>query len=695
MKEETKDIFNPEKHLLEDEQENFKFVKSRVEQLKQTRTDVFGQDLESIWREADGAYVPHRLKTTGKRVFASDEDLGWRGGMTTIGDETAWQSDVAQPNPFVKTQVALSILIDRNPEGVLTAGASRFENTTKLMKQLYQRSWEMARSKSQLKLFIFNLAKYGWAIGRTYPLKIERTIKNITSYNEEEPEKSEWEEKKVCEYNEIFRENLDPWNCWIDDLTRPNNSLSIRDWCWRKVYSYDQAKEEFGKYKRFKYVQPTQVEAIEGEADKKEYQDKDLVEAVFYENKIKDLFTVTLNKIPVVIEPLPISDSEGNKKLSCWQTFWVIRHAESPYGIGLYEAMRYNTGLYDRIVNMTIDQLTLAIYKMFFYSGTDTLSETGEIKITPGQGMQVSNPKDITWMEVPGPGAEAWKGIEFMKKAVDEASGITDPLMGEIVGKTAFETAQAKEAALKRLKGPLENITEALETEGYITVSLIQMLYSVPETYKIVDEKLIEAYLQEVKADPDLYERDEEGGFTAKVYPEAQLNLDTDDKGNLVETKDTRFFRIKPKYLKWNGVIRIRPQSILAPSKELTKAMDLEFANILIPLLVQPPEIYIKTAKQLCKVYEKDPEDWLPDPWLQGPPGPEDQPLMVPKGEERPEGGAGGETPTGDVGRVPGQMNPVPPREAPRARASAELPGKQSLAGKIMNRMIKPMRMGK
>ena len=67
------------------------------------------------------------------------------------------------------------------------------------------------------------------------------------------------------------------------------------------------------------------------------------------------------------------------------------------------------------------------------------------------------------------------------EQKIEEATGITRGLSGEVVGKTAYETAQAREAALKRLKTPLENLTDALEIEAYITLSIIEDLYSVPK----------------------------------------------------------------------------------------------------------------------------------------------------------------------------------------------------------------------
>ncbi len=644
--------------LDEQKQKDFSYVLNRIEQLKKTKQNVYGTNLEELGKYADKDYIPHKLSGKGRRTIVMDETTGIRGQgqFTELNKSDSWRSDNSQPNPYVKLNTALGILIDRNPTGIFSPGSQRYENSTTLIKQLYSRNWEIAKSKQQLKLFVYNLAKYGWAIARTYPLLLQRQVKKLVEYNQETPSKSKWEEVMTTEYNDIFRENLDPFNCWIDDMARPNNPFSVRDWAWRKVYSLDQAEEEFGNYENWKYVQKggnTQerigISVVSGQ---KKYQEQDLIEVYFYENRLKDLFVVVANGVPVIIEPLPIADNAGNKKLSCWQTYWTLRHAECPYGIGIYEAIRYDQSLLDKVRNMTIDQLVLSIYKMFFHQGTSTLTETGDIQIKPGIGKQMLNPKDINWLDVPGPGQEAWKGIEMFKNDLNETSGITESLMGTIVGKTAFETAQAKEAALKRLKGPLDNISEALEEDGYITVSLIQLLYSIPEVVAIADPAKIEAYLQEIKSDEELYQRtDTENGeskFEAKIYREFPLNLESDEKGNLQETEKTQFFRAKPGLLKWEGIIKIKGQSVLTPSKQLDKALDLEMTNITIPLMGQIAQeaqmammtggqfnlddsVYGKTLKQILKIYEKDPQEWLPNSWLEQPEE-QEQPLIVPQG---------------------------------------------------------------
>ena len=678
-----------EKVLTEQQLKDFNFVKQRIFDLQELRKQPhYGTNLESLWAESDKEYVPHRLGTKTKRNVVSDEDKGWRGALVSLGTSN-WQSDIAQTNPYTKIQTALSILVDRNPSGVFLPASKRYTSTTELIKQLYQRSWEYAKSKNQLKLFIFNLAKYGWACARTYPLRINRTVKVLTEYNQESPDDSVYEEKKITEFNDIFRENLDPWNVWIDDMTRPSNQFSIRDWCWRKVYARDAAEEEFGKYKNWKYVQTgggiTTDKVIQLTDSNKQFKEKDLVEVYFYENRLKDLFMVIANGIPVVIEPLPISDAKGIKKLSLWHAYWTLRNAESPYGIGIYEAIRYDQKMLDRIRNMTIDQLTLSIYKMFFYTGTQMLQETGDIKITPGVGKQVLNPRDVNWLEVPGPGQDAWLGIERFKKDIDESSGISDTLEGTITGKTAFEVAQAKEAALKRIKSPLDNVLEALDTEAYITISLIQILYSIPETYKIADPNLIEDYLKEVGSDTDLYERDEEGNFTAKVFQEFPLQLEEDEGGNLIETGKTQFFRVKPKLLQWEGIINVKAQSILTGSKQVDKALELEMYNILIPLLAQPPEIYSKLGKNLVRLYDKDPRDILPDSWIaQESQNPQDEPLFVPAQQAQGMAGVMGQTP---------QTPSASPLEAPKAATLAEIPSRPTnLAQKIVARISRPFR---
>jgi hypothetical protein len=659
--------------LSEEKRDNFLYVKNRILELKESRTNVYGQNIEEIWREADKAYQPYTKKDKGKRVAYLEDEKGWRGVPTVIGGEDDWQFKGSKPNPYIKIQTALGILIDRNPTGVFLPANSKYEKTTGLMKALYQKSWDEARSKQQLKLFVFNMAKYGWAIARTF------------IFND-----------KVC------RENLDVWNAWIDDMAKPSNPYSVRDWCWRKIYSWDMAKQEFGSEENWKYVMPggnTDEKTEQGE--QKKFQEKSLVEVYFYENRIRDLFMVLANGVPVKIEKMPIKKGNGEKKLSCWQASWTIRHAETPYGIGLFEAIKDDNTALNRIRNMAIDQLAMSIYKPGFYQGTSSLQEGGIIKIKPGIMKQVMDPKNINWMEIPGPGQAAWDGIEMFQDDLNMDSGITDPLVGDVTGKTAFEVAQAKEAALKRLKVPLDNITDALDEDGYITLELMEMIYSVPELIKITDPQLVDDYLKEIKGDEDLYEEipnelGEREGIMAKVYPEVQLGLEQDDEGNWAQSEQSQFYRLKPQSLEWEGIINIDSQSVLVPSVELSKALDIELMNLLSPMMQTTTAEYLQTIalredftlnsatygkamKNMLKIYGKTPDEWLPDKWLEGYSAQEDEPLIVDNPQQQ----------AMQQGMQPAQQMPLKPEATGgQSNASTVLPGSpSSIASRIVGQM--------
>ncbi len=89
--------------------------------------------------------------------------------------------------------------------------------------------------------------------------------------------------------------------------------------------------------------------------------------------------------------------------------------------------------------------------------------------------------------------------------------------------------------------------------------------------------------------------------------------------------------------------------------------------NILVPLFVQPFEIVGKVAKQLLKLYKEDPEDWLPDAWLQ----PQQKPLFVPTGGEQVPGAPpGGEAPT-----MPGAEKIQPEMKTPTSAVGKLMQG--------------------
>lgn len=604
------------------------FIARRTE-LQEARRNVAGVNIETIWSAADNAYVPHQLSTGSEKVGYIDDELGWRGQAVAIGEGSDWQETSVSVNPYTKVQTALGIIIDKNPEAVFKATVKKFEQSTLLHKELYHRSWEVANSSQMLKTVVLNGAKYGVIAGMTTPLKIERKVRNIVSFYPGRQRSSRYEDKIQKFYDDVYRWALNPWTCWFDDMAKPGDIYSLNDWVRFKDFSWDRFTEMFGDFANYKYVVPSQIsdtrDADDPNDKKPSFQKKDVVRLWFYENLEKDMYFVEDNNGVVLINE-PIPHDPHNKRLSCWVAPWTLRNMDTLYGIGIYEAMRNDFKIYNKIRKMTVDQLLISIYKEWFYSGTNTLTNTGTMTTSPGVGRQVANPKDIVWNEIPGPGKDAIGFLEYFESKIDDSVGISKTLEGELSPNAkAFDIAQAREASLKRMKTPLDNVAFALEQDAYITVGLHQEMYSVPEVESVTDPERIMKIREEIAKgeipNDTVFESSdgEREVLEVKKYKEVSLYIERDDAGELTQTKEERFFTIKPDDLPWDGKITILGTSIVPESPLLEKQTKLEFANMLIPMLGMDPAIALKPAKELCKVYEEDPEDWLPDHWLNPP----------------------------------------------------------------------------
>jgi hypothetical protein len=366
-----------------------------------------------------------------------------------------------------------------------------------------------------------------------------------------------------------------------------------------------------------------QSQSAEDEEKKKR---TDIVTIGFYENRLKDLFVIRIPKTRAILHYCPLPNDEG--MLSIFHTPWILRDAQSPYGVPMWKIIKQKKGLYDKMMNMTMDQLVLSIMKMFFYTGTNNLIGDGKIKIEPGKGVQIVNGK-VDFMEVPGPGKDAYEGLQMLRGGMDDDSGVTPTLSGELSDKnTLGEIMHAKEGALKRLKIPVENIADAIEQDAYLTLSWSGQILSTPEIKEFADPFEIQMYemengvkRQEVNPLGGLDEMGAPmGPYQTSFLPEIGLPLEKKD-GKLMESKSDQFFTIgtdiKPDQLKWKGIFKVIPKSIVASSVELDKQRKMELFNIMVPLLGQPPELFAKPIKQLLKVNEEQAQDWLPDMWVE------------------------------------------------------------------------------
>lgn len=627
------------------------FLKNRVHELQEHRREL---KIEDKWKEADAEYVPRELdfSAQGKR-FETDQEDGYRSRLVPIGDNSQnWRSSNAAPTLLQKIQTAISLIIDNNPELIFTGLQKKYSATSDLVNSLWKRNWQISGGKEVLKLFVFNLVKYGTAYGRSYPRVIKYNKEILTEYDAEHPEKNKYETKEIIWYNDVARQNLDPYRTWIDEQSKPYDMFSTNDVYYELDFSYDQAEIEFGHYANFKYVKKDS-RSIPNDDQKVEDVDKqirkDIVTIGFYENRLKDMFVIKAVKDDIILHSCPLPNDDG--LLSLWYGMWVLRSADRPDGISLWEIICQDKRTYDKWNNMGSDQLTLSIMKFGYYTGTQALTGDGRMDIVPGMAKQITNGK-IDWMEIPGPGKDWIDGLKKQQSAMDDSSGITPTMEGDVTGKTLGEIQLAREASLKRLKVPLENIMWAIEQDAYLTVSWMSQIYSTPEVKEFANEKEMLAYEAEMgiqhnelfrkteQVNPDAQpETDENGqpifvpqtqetGIKATYLPQLSLHLE-DRGGQLYESKESRYFQIGNDIpvtsMKWKGMIKGIPKSLVGNSEIILKQTKQEMANLLIPLFAQDPALVKPAAIQIIKVNEEDPTDWLPNV-----PGWNDEPVPPP-----------------------------------------------------------------
>lgn len=620
------------------------YVNRRVYELKEHRKNL---KVEEKWKEADNEYVPHEMEfsTQGKR-FETDQTEGYRTRLVPIGDGTDnWRSNNSAPTLLQKIQTAISIIIDNNPEAMFLALQKKFDKRSAIANSMWKRNWQISGGKEVMKLFVFNLVKYGWAAGRSFPKIIKYNKEVLVSYDTKNPEKNVYEDKEIVWFNDVAKQNLDPYRVWIDEQSKPYDIYSTNDCYYELDFSYDAAEVEFGQYPNWKFVKKdSKANSNDGEEseDDKDLR-KDIVTIGFYENRLKDIFVIKAVKDDIILHTCPMPNDDG--LLSVWHALWVLRTADRPDGISLWEIICQDKHTFDKWNNMGSDQLTLSIMKFGYYTGTTALTGDGKMNIVPGVAKQMVNGK-IDWMEIPGPGKDWAEGLKMRQNSMDDSSGITPTMEGDVTGKTLGEIQLARESSLKRMKTPLENIAWAIEQDAYLSLSWMRQIYSTPEVKEFANEKDMMEFEKEndVSHDELFEKRDpntepvmgEDGqpmeapvtGITATYLPQISLHLE-DRQGQLFESKESRYFQIGKDipvtHMEWRGMIKVIPKSLVGNSEIILKQTKQEMANLLIPLFAQDPALVKNAALQIIKVNEEDPTDWLPNI-----PGWNDEPVPPP-----------------------------------------------------------------
>ena len=590
-----------------DEKQNqlTKFLEKRIPILKKTKLDILnGFNFEELMKKADREYTPKDLLATNAvstLVTIENEDAGSSNANAKIVDITGeadkanWRSSISEPTLLVKIQTALSILIDQNPDATMKATCDKYEKRNNIAKAIWKRNWELNDSIEVLKLFVFDLAKYGFAVGHTLPRILKRQKDILEELDTENPEKNKYKKVDIIEFNDIYREKLDLYRTWIDDKANLTDKFSVNDWYYEKDYSQDDFDEEFGMYKNANTVEGNKLEIDTNGLNSATKTRDDMITVGFYENKKKDLYTIWIPQTKTVLYYSPLPNDDG--KLTLWFTNWIMRDPRTIYGIGLFELLKNNKLMYDRFKNMTIDQLTMAIYPMIFYTGTP-MNGDNEIKVSPDKMVQKQAGTSIEQVKIQYD-ARGWEATEVLANDIDKATGINPTLEGDITGKTLGEVLHAKDSALKRLNIPLLNIASAIEQDAYITLSWANQVYSIPEMMTFTNIKELVEYEKENNKEASSMNAVGAEGVEAAFSKELSLSLEEDRDGSLIESTENRFFNLGDDNLplesiKWEGKITIKARSVISPNPELDRQRKSELYNIISPVVYQISSLWYK-----------------------------------------------------------------------------------------------------
>lgn len=560
--------------------------------------DVSGKarSLEATWNFDDYVSLPHK--------FAHVE----------LQD---WMSNNSIPMIFAKIDTALSVIVGKNPEVEITSRKKEFDKKTKVLTALYDCSWDKGHGRQQLIKFVYSCLKYGFAIGREYHRYKTDEVEDIIGYDPDTLKHITKKSKRTV-HNEAYFECLDIRKCWFDNRAKPYDEDSMRDWFWEVELDFSTFKKDFPKerYLDAEFVKPSG--SARDNRDKADIQDSvagDKVVLKFYENKEDKEFIIT-DGIVIIYRGILV-----NGELSCVTAMWRIRNEATIYGVSVCEILENDQELTDKLVNMIMNQTLLSISATGFYGGPGNITDK-DMSLSPKLQKLIGAEK-IVFPKIPSVDIVALKIVEMLGNDADEKSGITKSLTGELIGKTLGEAVLNKEAGLKRLSLPLQNIEFALERQARLRIDNLQRIYSKPVTSKVIidslgyliDEKLWQEYLAEraqMGESPQLTQMfpqdNQTGALYRNFYKEERLPLEKTPEGETMASEQDKWMEITPSEISGEYDVKIRAFSTVPMSKALEEARAMEDFQMFFD---KPYVDVYKLEKETLQARGRDPDDIL------------------------------------------------------------------------------------
>jgi len=572
-------------------EKQLKWISNRLKVMEKKKKDL---GINRKCNRMDRLFTPHFVTLNGEQDFDDNEiytnfNLAGEKMLKVIGI----QRRKSKPLAFEKITTAVASLIKQPPNPIARAFSEKYKPLNKLVEKTYYENFKANRLIKELKTFTYHLAKYGIAYGFRHIKKDWKIVH--TPIGKDDKGVIQYKKERIYKTNEVIFTVINPHFVLLDDgCSNPSNANDI---AIINYYDEEGFKSAFPEevYPDAKYVKINKgnlIEDLEGSKVKNKTMTGDFkskIQVITYQNENKDLEVKIANGIQLDSHPL-----QGHK-LGLWGAKWV-EDGDDYGGIGVGDIIDIYQPICDDILNNSNERLRQLVRPVRVLGNDVHISNDEDFIWESGSEMKVDGDiSQIKWDRPPVTTSAEIQEREMMSEEIDIATFVPKALGGMDVSDTAYQAAQNREAALKKLSLPLDNIKDALVDDANIAFRLFKELYSEPEeTYYLApgmeEFNEVQQFLLQNPND-ERFVKMPDNTIARRKFKELELPLTKElklagdkyvDTGNIIESNTKDFWEMIPEHFNWEGYIDIEPMSFLPVSESLVLQEKKERAGFLL-----------------------------------------------------------------------------------------------------------------
>ena len=480
-------------------------VYQRYYEMKNARSYNNGENIEAKWDKWEKMYE------------------AWRPNKSA--DD--WQSNIVPPFTTTIVERSLAEIVDQTIQPTITARGKEDVAKAKLLNHIKDYTWEIGDGDLQLYASIKQALILGKTIWQEDYWKDKRDVKVLTKFNPE-TNKEEYVKKEITDFDNVYGENVNLRNFFIDPMARTINMgrYKANDCLRRYIMNYDTYMEYFvgsiwdqfgvaklakpgGDNNYYQFYHPP--EGID--ADKK-------IEVLYYWGRRPDKLIIIANDVVIRNGPNPY-----NHKQLPFAEGSDIPRMDKFYANGEPALLESIQDEMTTLRRMRIDRQHMDIWKMFMVSNRETLDDDEGI-VAPSRFLFVDDPRNsIVPLEFRDINPSAYKEEEMLRQDGREVTGVDSPQPAT----TATEAAIMKEATMKSLRMKIWLLSRQLLT-GIVRLRVpnIVQYYSTPKVEKVAGDKMVAEYRDirttdvelKIEKNGNLREEEKKGDFFFTITPE-------------------------------------------------------------------------------------------------------------------------------------------------------------------------------